>query len=232
MMRAHLFCLAVLASSLCAQTNQDDFFGLDKIWDIHIQVARADWTQMFPKGKRTATRMFGKFSYRTGNVTIGSHTLKGIGIRMKGNATFAANGGTLKKSLKLDFNRNNPKQRFLGMGKLNLQCNALDGTQIKEAVSYQVYRSCGVVAGRTCFARVFLTITGELKRAYLGLYTVVEQVDQRFAKRTLGGGLILKPDGETLIYLGPKWNDDYANAYHPKSTVTDELTRPLIATAA
>ena len=83
MVRTHLSCLAVLASSLCAQTKQEDFFGLDKIWDIHIEVTRDGWTQMFPKGARTATRMFGKFSYRTGDVTIGSHTVRNIGIRMK-----------------------------------------------------------------------------------------------------------------------------------------------------
>ena len=232
MLRTHLFILGVLTSNLCAQADQEDFFGLDKIWDVHIVVEREDWAQMFPVGERSETRMFGKFPYRTGDVTIGSHTLKGVGIRMKGNATFMANGGTLKKSLKLDFNRNDPEQKFLDMGKLNLQCNALDATQIKEAASYEVYRSAGIVAGRTSFARVFLTMPGELERAYLGLYTAVEQVDQRFAKRTLGGGLILKPDGETLAYLGEEWNDDYEDSYHPKSEVTDELASPLIETAA
>jgi CotH kinase protein len=232
MLRTSACFVTVLACNLCGQKSQDEFFGLDRIWDIHIEVGRAEWVQMFPKRGRSETRMFGKFPYRSGTVTIGSHELPRVGIRMKGNATFMANGGTLKKSLKLDFNRFDAKRKFLGMGKLNLQCNALDDTQIKEAVSYHVYRSCGVVAGRTCFARVFLTLEGELKRSYIGLYTVVEQVDKRFAKRQLGGGLILKPDGETFAYLGATWNDDYENAYHSKSKVTEELVRPLIRTAA
>ncbi|MHC5064690.1 MAG: CotH kinase family protein, partial [Planctomycetota bacterium] len=233
MLRPTLLALVTLAPSICAQDSQEDFFGLDQIWDIHIELEREDWVQMYPQGDGTTTRLFGKFPYRIGKVTIGSHVLDNVAVRMKGNATFLANGGTLKKSLKLDFNREDPEQKFLGMGKLNLQCNALDGTQIKEAVSYQIYRDCGVVAGRTCFARVFLTLHGELEEAYIGLYTVVEQVDQRYAKRTLGsGGLILKPQGETFAYLGEQWNEDYDGSYFPKTKVTEELTQPLIETAA
>lgn len=233
MLRTTFLAWAALTPLLNAQDSQEDFFGLDKIWDIHIELEREDWVQMYPQGDSTATRLFGRFPYRIGNVTIGTQRLEDVGIRMKGNATFMANGGTLKKSLKLDFNREDSEQKFLGMGKLNLQCNALDATQIKEAVSYQIYRDCGVVAGRTCFARVFLTLRGELEEAYVGLYTVVEQVDQRFAKRTLGsGGLILKPQGETLAYLGEQWNEDYDNSYFPKSKVSEELAQPIIETAA
>lgn len=231
-MQRSLLLITLLASSLAAQSTTDAFFGLDKIWDVHLVVDRASWTRLFPKGPRAATRLFGKFSYQRADVTIGNHVFREVGLRMKGNATFAATGGTLKRSLKLDFNRFRPKQRFLGMGKLNLQCNALDGTQIKEAVSYAIYRACGVTVGRTAFIRLFLTLEGELEKAYVGLYTAVEQVDRRFAKRTLGESLILKPDGETLVYHGPKWNDAYAHDYHPKSPVTPELAQPLIDSAS
>ena len=227
--------MACLAISLPAQDTADAFFGLDKIWDIDLVVQREDWTQMFPgpRSARTANQMrfFGEFPYRTGDVTIGSFTAKGIGVRMKGNSSFGATAGTLKRSLKLDFNRHDPKGNFLGLTKLNLHCNALDGTQIKEAVSYQIYRDAGIVAVRTCFARVFLTIPGEVERTYIGLYTVVEQLDGRFMKRELGGGLIMKPEGKTLAYCGEEWNDEYTRLYTPKSTVTDDLARPLIATA-
>ena len=232
MLRIPPILVVMLTSCTLAQSSPDEFFGLDKIWDVHIVVKRADWIRLIPQRGRSATRLFGKFPYCSADVTIGSHTLKNVGFRMKGNATFLATGGTLKRSLKIDFNRYDPKHKFLGMGKINLQCNALDRTQIKESVSYEIYRSCGIAAGRTAFARVFLTMKDELENAYVGLYTIVEQVDQRFAKRTVGGGLILKPDGETLAFHGPKWNDDYMNAYHAKSPVTEELARPLIETAA
>ncbi len=230
--RLRSIAVALLAAPVVSQDDPSEFFGLDRIWDIHIRVAKSDWAGLIPERGHSATEMFGKFPYRRADVTIGAHTLKNVGLRMKGNATFAATGGTLKRSLKFDFDRFESGQRFLGMGKLNLQCNALDGTQIKEAVSYEVYRSCGIVAGRTAFGRVFLTMEGELDDAYIGLYTLVEQVDQRFLKRHLGGGLILKPNGETLGYYGPTWNDAYEESYHPKSEPTDELTRAVIETAA
>ena len=59
---AYLLTLAFLSSQLIAQKSQDEFFGLDKIWDIHLEVDREAWIKMFPKGKRTPTRMFGKLS--------------------------------------------------------------------------------------------------------------------------------------------------------------------------
>lgn len=223
--------LVAIQTMAWAQTTQEEFFGLEKIWDVHLVVERDDWVRMFPSQSQRATRMFGVYPYRKADVTIGSYTAKGVALRMKGNATFAATAGTLKRSLKIDFDRNDPKNHFLGLTKLNLQCNAVDQTQIKEAVSYQAYRDSGVKACRTCFARVYLTLPGVFERTYVGLYTIVEQVDQRFAKRTHGRGLIVKPDGETLGYLGPEWDIGYEESYHPKSGLEPELTRPLIRAA-
>ena len=220
---ASTFAACLLSLTLTGQEDQAGFFGLERIWDIHLELEKADWTAMFPEEgveRRSMLRMFPSFPYKSGRVTIGDHKLEKVGVRFKGNSTFATTAGTLKRSFKLDFNREVPEQEFLGLTKLNLQCNALDGTQIKEAVSYQLYRDSGVPAGRTCFARVYLTIPGTLERAYLGLYTVVEQVDGRFARRTVGEGLILKPEGESLPYRGDTWNEEYERLYVPKSEVT------------
>ncbi|NRA95485.1 MAG: DUF1080 domain-containing protein [Planctomycetes bacterium] len=232
---AATFALALFspAQAPSAPASQDDFFGLQKLWTIHLTVARDDWTQMFPvRGDRQSMlRMNGTFPYHKGDVAIGSSVLKGIGVRFKGNSTFSSTNGTLKRSFKLDFNRHDRTGNFLGLLKLNLHCNALDGTQIKDGSSYQLYRDAGVHAPRVCYARVYLTIPGEVERTYLGLYTVVEQIDSVFAKRTVGGGLIMKPEGETLAYRGDKWNEDYERLYVPKSTATEEMARPVIELA-
>ncbi len=52
-------------------------------------------------------------------------------------------------------------------------------------------------AGRTAFAKVFITVPGCHDKAYAGLYTIVEQVDDRFLQEHFGakGGLLLKPEG-------------------------------------
>ena len=231
---ALLLSVSALSPSQDVPRSPDEFFGLDRIWDIHLKIKRDDWVGMFPAPRGPDSkrmRFFGKFSYTSGDVSIGSFKATGIGVRMKGNTSFAATAGTLKRSFKLDFDRNDPTGRFLGLTKLNLHCNALDGTQIKEAVSYQLYRDAGMVACRTCFARVFLTIPGEVERAYLGLYTVVEQVDRAFMARNLGDGLILKPEGETMAYRGPEWNAEYDGLYTPKSPTAPDRVGPVIATA-
>ena len=214
-------------------TSQDDFFGLDKLWTIHLTVEKGNWTQMFPiRGERQSMlRMNGTFPYHKGNLEIGATGLEDIGVRFKGNSSFSATNGTLKRSFKLDFNRYDRKKNFLGLLKLNLHCNALDGTQIKDGSSYQLYNNAGVPAPRVCFARVYLTMPGEVERTYLGLYTVVEQIDSVFAKRTFGRALIMKPEGETLAYKGDKWNEDYERLYVPKSTATEEMARPVIELA-
>lgn len=229
---AALLSLGVLAAPTRAQKDQDAFFGLEKIWDVHVVIEKEVWKGLFPGKSNRWTRMFGKYPYGRADVTIGAHTIKNVGFRMKGNATFAATAGTMKRSFKLDFNRYDPKGRFLGLKKLNMQCNAVDQTQIKEAVSYRAYHDSGVAASRTAFARLYVTMPGVLDRAYVGLYTLVEQVDQGFAKRTYGPGMIVKPDRETLGYRGPEWTEEYTDMYHPKSGQTPELSKVLIACAA
>ena len=47
----------------------------------------------------------------------------------------------------------------------------------REAASCLVFRAAGVLAPRTAFAEVALTVPGKHDKAYLGLFTVVENVD-------------------------------------------------------
>ena len=59
MARAHLLCpLLLLAGALGAQETQADFFGLDKLWDIHIEVSRDAWLKLYPPPSTRSTRMF------------------------------------------------------------------------------------------------------------------------------------------------------------------------------
>ena len=222
----------VFAVAAAAQQDQKELFGLSKSWVVEITVPSESLAKMYPAGRATmGLSQRGRYKYVKADVKIGERSVKGIGLRFKGNSTFWGTSGTLKKSYKLDFDRFVQGQRFLGLKKLNLQNNATDPYQIREAVSYQVYRDAGVPACRVCFARVFLTVTGEFEREYLGNYTIVEQVDRAFLSRNYEGdkkGAIFKPEGKTNAYLGDKWNDDYAKIYIPKTKVRKKLAKPLI----
>lgn len=227
-----LFFALALSAAVTAQKAQEDFFGLTRSWDIEITVSSEDLAKMYPVGgTRMGLSQRGRYKYVKADVKIGQHSISGVGLRFKGNSTFWGTSGTLKKSYKLDFNRYVKGQQFLGLKKINLQNNATDPYQIREAVSYAVYRAAGVPGSRTAFARVHLTVTGKFEKEYLGNYTIVEQVDRAFLTRNYPGdkkGLIFKPEGKTNAYLGDKWNEDYADIYIAKTKVRKKLTKPLI----
>jgi spore coat protein H len=145
-----------------------------------------------------------------------------IRVRFKGNSSFRFARDSLKRSLKLDFNHLEKSRTFFGLTKLNLNNNAMDPSQMREALAYQIFRDGGVPAGRTAFAKVFITVPGKHDHAYAGLYTLVEQVDDRFLKSRFGTkqGMLLKPERiPGLTYLGTDWAA-YTNQVQAKSEVT------------
>jgi hypothetical protein len=154
-----------------------------------------------------------------------------ISVRFKGNSSFNIARNSLKKSLKLDFNDADDTRRFFGMTKLNLNNGAMDPSVLREALAYDVFRRAGVPASRTAFARVFITVPGQLDREYAGLYTAVEQVDGTFLKDRLGekSGLLLKPERVNgLPYLGENWQA-YERQFEEKSGVKPKESRRFIA---
>lgn len=173
-------------------------------------------------------RMGIEFKEATGLLEFEGQRYGELRVRFKGNSSFNFARNSLKRSLKLDFNDLEKGRTFFGLTKLNLNNNAMDPSQIREALAYHIFRQGGVPAGRTAFARVFLTVPGKHDRAYAGLYTVVEQVDERFLKARFGtkAGLLLKPERVPgLPYFGNDWAA-YTNRVQPKSAAsTNDTTR-------
>lgn len=131
-----------------------------------------------------------------------------IGLRYKGNSSFSGARFNDKRSYKLDFNQFDKKLRFFGLKKLNLNNNFADPSMMREAIAYEVFRQAGVPGSRTSYARVYLTVKGEKNKQYLGLYTMVEQVDDLMLKQYFKekDGLLLKPQMvQGLPNLGDSW---------------------------
>jgi CotH kinase protein len=158
--------------------------------------------------------------------------LTNVSLRYKGNSSFKMTRQGWKRPFKLDFNRAHPGREFEGETALFLNPNANDVSQIREALAYDACRAAGLPSPRTAFARVFLTIPGTQTDRYLGLYTVVEAVDNRFLREHFGtaDGLLLKPERlPTLQYLGEDWSA-YTNRYDPKTKARSSETARFIAT--
>lgn len=122
-------------------------------------------------------------------VEIDGHRYEPVGIRYKGffgMLRFCFQNGRQtcdKLSWKLKFNHYDPALRFHGLKRLNFHSMNSDETQMREVLSYEVFRDAGVVAPRAVHA--LLELNGEP----LGLFALVEDIDDRFiADRFREGG--------------------------------------------
>ncbi|MBL8819576.1 MAG: CotH kinase family protein [Planctomyces sp.] len=156
-----------------------------------------------------------EFPWSSGDLEYQGQTYRNVGIRYKGNYTFMATSQSLKKSFKIDINRNVDDQKLDGMSMLNLHCGVSDPTMSRETLSYAFFREAGVPAPRTVFTKLFLTVPGKYDKELVGVYTMTEQVNKPFLKKHFGdsSGMLLKPEG---LQGGPVWMDAGWKAYEEK----------------
>jgi len=85
-----------------------------------------------------------------------------------------------KRSWKADLEPEGDGERLAGMTKLNLKAMFNDPSQMREALAWRLFARAGVPASRHTYAKLALNAT------YMGLFSVVEQVDKRFLKDRFG----------------------------------------------
>jgi spore coat protein H len=109
--------------------------------------------------------------------------------------------------------------------------NAMDAGRMNETLAYRLYRSTGVPAPRTAFAKVYLTIPRKQPRKYLGLYSLVENIDRDFLAYRFGtrAGALFKPDTRRLFEdKGDDWSA-YRSDYDPKTDIDPNAAQRVIA---
>jgi hypothetical protein len=82
-----------------------------------------------------------------------------------------------KRSWKVNLKPGDDDERVADMNRLNLKAMYNDPTQMREAIAWGLFAQAEVIAPRHTYARV--SLNGE----YLGLFSIVEEVDQRFLRR-------------------------------------------------
>ncbi len=224
---AFLFTAPSLPADEGKPSTAAELFGYTKIWDVEIRVSEEGYRTLAPP----RSRGFGRdYPYAEGQVAIAGHAPLKVGLRYKGNSSYSSASGTKKKSFKIDFNRVVAGQEFLGLTKLNLNNNILDPSQARETLAFQMFTDMGLPSCRTAFARVYLQVGADKKNEYLGLYTMVEQVNSAFLKGRFGTGkgLLLKPERNNAFpYLGESWKD-YESSYVPKTETSPEFHNRLM----
>jgi hypothetical protein len=230
-MAAGVFLWRCGVADLHGADEADRFFGLTNLWTIRLQFSPEDWSALEPEGLRGPRTFKRDYPWSVCAFECAEQALTNVAVRFKGNSSFNAGRSRGKPPLKLDFNRGHKGRAFFGLKKLSLNNNFNDATQLREALAYDAYRQGGVPASRTAFARVYLTLTGQRTNECLGLYTLVEAVDDDFLAAHFGSreGLLLKPEGlRSLEYLGEDWRA-YTNRYDPKDNTQPKDTQRFIA---
>jgi spore coat protein H len=185
-----------------------------------------------PEGKRNGlSSMMGiDFQYVHADLEFEGRRFKDVAVRYKGNGTFLESRGSLKRSFKIDLDRFAARRKLAGVSKLNLHSNVTDPSSMNEPLAFRLHRDAGVPAPRTAYARVYLTVPGKHDRRFLGLYTIVEDVDRDFIEANFQTrkGTLFKPVGSNLFAdLGEDWAK-YRQTYDPKFGLTDAASRRII----
>ncbi|MFF0746474.1 CotH kinase family protein [Streptomyces sp. NPDC004111] len=85
-----------------------------------------------------------------------------------------------KRSWKIDFEVGTSEDRLYGMERINLKAMYNDPSQMREALAWRLLERAGVPASQHTYA------TFSINDRYLGLFSVIEQVDRKFLKDHFG----------------------------------------------
>ena len=237
-----------------AAAKAEDLFQTTRIATVHLEFTQTDYAALAPgsgggmfgfgfgggsqswlqgrEGKRNglAASRGVEFNYVHAGITIDGRPLKNIGVRYKGNGTYFTGQSAGKISLKLDFGEYVKGQRLGTLRKLNLHSNITDASWMNEVLAFQLFREAGVLAPRTSYARVYITVQGRHDRAFAGLFSMVENPDEAFvaARGLPSTGAIFKPVATNVFAdLGSDWKR-YNQTYDPKTTLTPAQQQRVI----
>ncbi|MBM3839048.1 MAG: hypothetical protein FJ398_13980 [Verrucomicrobia bacterium] len=233
-----------------------DFFKTTNVWTVHLKFGPGRWAALGPKRvpavanwlqpdgtvilrnpKAARSGIAGvlgfDYPWSRADLEIGGLWLTNAGARFKGDGTFLGALRTYKRPFKLDLNRHQTNQQFVGRTSINFNNLSADQSGLSDALAYEFFRDAGVPAPRTAFARVFLTVAERFERRLLGLYVLPENLDAAWAEETFGvkGAALLKPVTYQLFHdLGDDWKP-YEPIYDPKTTVSAPQQSRLIELA-
>lgn len=155
--------------------------------------------------------------YTSVKMIIDGTSLDALGIRYKG---FNSWWHSEKKPLKIDLNKYNPDQQYDGLKKLNLHNGSGDPSFIRDNINYKLFRLMGIKAPRTAYAKVYFDDT------YMGLYRLVEQIDNSFLDINFGdhNGNLYKQESKGTAGYALAWLGNSKEDYYPSLSLENHAT--------
>lgn len=225
-----------------SETKHD--FEPTKVWTVRIEQSASEYTGMQPtpnagfgpqrrgaNARDTEKNLFGtEFPWAEASVTVNGTTVKKAGIRYSGDITYMVSGFGLKRPLQVQFDKFDDNGKLGSLSGFQLQSMPLDPAKARQVLASQMFRKLQVPAPRATFAEVSLAVAGRINDANLGLYTIVEEIDERFLAEQFGSGkgLLMKPFGARDIPdLGDNWQA-YRPVMRPQREATDKEAKRVM----
>jgi spore coat protein CotH len=214
-----LLALIVVASVMltAAQEEQvphpsDALFNVDLVQRLDLRVHSADWEKL--------KQQFLEMTYYPADLVFNGETVRNTGIRSRGSGS----RNSRKPGLRVDFDRYESDQTYLGLKSLVLDNLTQDSSGVRETLAMRFYARLGMPAPREAHVRLYVN------DAYVGLYAVVESIDKAFLARTYGSiddnvqndGYLFEYnwiDSWPFTYLGSDWQP-YEHRFSPKTHET------------
>lgn len=226
----------------------DAIYQTTKIHKIHLSMSAAEWAVLQTSAQRgggtvggsdyrdssgrlihAGSGFVGYFPWVRSDVRIadgaGPIAIKDAGLRYKGNLSFSRSSAAapLFANFKLKFDVHGTKGTWDGEKTFNLHAGVVDTSKMRDAVAYAVFRAAGVPAPRTAYAELIFTVPGMYQETSAGLFTLIEDVNNRLLERLLppGNGLVMKPEGARggVQLLSESWAS-YIQTYRPDRDAT------------
>jgi spore coat protein CotH len=163
-----LISLILLVGIPASAQTASDFYGESEIQDVYLEVHPDDWAAL--------RRNYLENTYYQAQFRWRDITLPGVGIRSRGSGSRSP----LKPNLKIDFERFQKPQNFVGLSSTILKANNGEPSMIRERAAMAIFDLMGVPVPRETYVR--LHVNGE----FFGLYNLIEDIDKDFLERVYG----------------------------------------------
>lgn len=224
--------------------NYTELFGQDQVHRIDLITSSKDWQLLINQ----TTRSYGKFGsdnsineeiigsypidYIPFTLNFNGKTWFKIGAKFKGNSSLEEswNKGSLKLPLRMQFDKFGnvyqgiDNQCFYGFRQMTFSNNALDPSQIREKLAYELMDKFNIPVPKTNFAEIYIDHGDGLN--YHGLYTMTETIEDQMITRCFGGtkGNCYKPEGSAQLLKGEITNEGLGRKTNEWSTDISDIT--------
>ena len=233
--------------------NAQDLYQTTNIWLAHLSFTREQWKAIEPKyigAMANFTRPDGlwelrnpsaqrsglagvlgyEFDWAQASFEFGGVAFTNVAARVKGNGSWLGSLVVPKRAFKVDLNKFARGQKLGGLDELTFNNLVWNHSYMSDALAYEFFRDAGVPASRTAYVWMSASVAKKWDRKPLGLYLMVETVDESFALERFGSKRtpIFKPVTYNLFaHLGDDWSA-YAGIYDVKTEATRRQQQRVI----